>query len=92
MNFYDSTQYENSGRSREGAQAPHICGLKKQRGGQCNGNAASESFLVDAYVSSPGKESTFQWGQIQTPQMPLHFYLFSFATCISWFIQCILVC
>ena len=27
MNFDDSAQYENSGRSREGAQVPHICGM-----------------------------------------------------------------
>ena len=28
------------------------------------------------YVLSPGRESTFQWGQIQTPQMPLFFICF----------------
>ena len=45
-----------------------------------NGDAASKSLLVYTFVSSPSKEITFQWGQIQTPFKCLfHFNLFSFA-------------
>ena len=48
--------YENSGRSREGAQGPHpIFMVKKQRCGQYNGNAVSESLLVYAYAHISGQ-------------------------------------
>ena len=94
VDFSGTTQYTRMvvadlGKGPRG-RAPYLW-YKKQRGGQYNGNAASESMLVYTYVSSPAKESTFQWGQIQTPQMPLSFYLFSacnlhFMICAVYFV------
>ena len=63
MNFHDTAQYtrmEVADLGKVPGPAPHICGKKKKRGGQYNGNAASESWSVYTYVLSPGKESTFQ--------------------------------
>ena len=37
------------------------------------------------YVLSPGKESTFQWEQIQTPKWLFHFYLFSACSLHNYF-------
>ena len=63
--------YENSGGSREGPS--FILGKEKQR--KCV-NGASKSLSVHTYVPSPGKESTFQWGQIQIPKHLLIFICF----------------
>ena len=47
-----------------------------QRSGQYCCNAASKSPSVYTNVPSPGKECTFQWGQIQLPRPPNASFIF----------------
>ena len=89
MNFHDNAQYTRMvvadlGKGPRG-HAPKL-GVKNQRGDQYNGNAASELLLVYTFVSSPGKESTSQWDQIQIPKCLFHFHLFS--ACSLHFMIC----